>query len=51
MGAKLTKGRLWLLVLCQLGETETTFPESPSPHGSESQVAKRENYARFGRWK
>lgn len=24
-----TKGRLWLLVLCHLGETETTFPRSP----------------------
>lgn len=28
-----TKGRLWFLVLCYLGETETTFPRPPGLYG------------------
>lgn len=48
-GCQTDKGQTVVtLVLCQLGETETTFPESPSVYSSELELDKKEFYAGLG---
>lgn len=40
-------GGLWPQLVCQLGDTKTDLPKSPSLYGSE--LAKREIYEKLGR--